>query len=149
MFLKKWSIVSVFWMKVVLDSFCQTARFRRGHITIWEFKIKSSTCFFSTSLFSQDHIWLVFCWGCSARQAVSLSTYLIIDLARCQVMLLGRRGKLDVLQPTPDIWLAGIHAKFYMAWPVQDLQREREKERERERSDFDQYQSRLLCPNTD
>lgn len=89
-----------------------------------------------------------------------LSTYLIVYLARRQVVLPGRRGELDVLQPAPDIWPAGIHAELHMARPVQDLHRGGgrvvvvgegvRKRGKRERSTgFDQYQSRLLCPNTD
>lgn len=64
----------------------------------------------------------------SPGQAAYVSTYLIIDLAGCQVMLLGSGGKLDVLQPAPDIWLTGINTIFHMAGPIQDLRRQRQVE---------------------
>lgn len=86
----------------------------------------------------------MFCLFVSLCCFSCVSTYLIIYLARCQVVLCGRGGKLDVLQPAPCIWFAGIHAEFDMAGPIQDLQQEKKKGD----VDFDRYQTRLLCPNT-
>ena len=142
---------------------------------MWEFNVKSSTCFLFFfffffffcvcvffSLLSSDHFHLVFLffrWGsfCQTRERKCLHVpdHRSGTLSGCAAWPQGQTGCASA----SSRYLACWHPRRILhglTRPRSAAGRERGERREergggggRERSDFDQYQSRLLCPNTD
>lgn len=129
----------------MLDSSCQT--FKR-HISIWEFKIESSRCFLPLSflliLFISHFVEVVLPGGLRVTRLL-VPDHLSGTLSGCAAWLQGQTGCASASSRYLVCW----HPRRILHGLTHPRSARNERQRESKRSDFDQYQSRLLCPNTD
>lgn len=129
----------------MLDSSCQT--FKR-HISIWEFKIESCTCFLPLSflhiLFISHFVEVVLPGGLRVTRLL-VPDHLSGTLSGCAAWLQGQTGCASASSRYLVCW----HPRRILHGLTHPRSARNERQRESKRSDFDQYQSRLLCPNTD